>query len=467
MRTYILILILLATQQLAAEPFNISDFGAKPDGITNNTAAIQRALDSCASVGGGEVLVPKGVFVSGTIFLRDNVTLYLDKMAVLQGIPDERAYPGRHFAEKGFIRIDSATNVSIIGEGTIDGNGGHEVFQKGNNGTPRPYLIHVRDSKDVNIQDVTLKNSAFWTLRLLGNERVKIKGLSIYGHANWNNDGIDIDSKDVIISDCYIDVDDDAICLKSDRQNQIVENVVVTNCVLASNCNHIKFGTASHGGFRNITISNCVLKPASVSHLRGWHKLIDGVDDTLSATSGIALEAIDGAFIDQVAIQNITMRGVQTPIFMRLGSTRNVRGSLSSMSNVLISNIVAYSNSKIPSSITAIPGLAIKNIMLKDIHIINTVAEFDSAIMSKQIPEVPRDYPENRMMGHSLPATGFYVRRARNILFDNIRVTPSSGDIRPVFFIDQGQNVEIRNIYSEVTDPSNFIRHVSSKNITN
>src|SRR5690606_24112595 len=134
MKLYGLILILMVANQVIAQPLDISDFGAKPDGITDNTEAIQRALDSCAATGGGTVLVPKGIFVSGTIILRDNVTLYLDKMAVLQGIADEHAYPGRHFSERGFIRIDSVANVSIIGAGTIDGNGGHEVFQKGNNG---------------------------------------------------------------------------------------------------------------------------------------------------------------------------------------------------------------------------------------------------------------------------------------------------------------------------------------------
>src|SRR5690606_34403088 len=134
------------------------------------------------------------------------VSLFLHKMTVLKAIPKEKLYPGRHFSECGFIRIDSVSHVSITGEGTIDGSGYEKVFQKGNNGWPRPYLVHVRDSKDVDITGIILNNAAFWTLRLLGNERVRIDGLRIFGHANWNNDGIDIDSKDVIVSNCFIDV---------------------------------------------------------------------------------------------------------------------------------------------------------------------------------------------------------------------------------------------------------------------
>ena len=226
---------------------NIIDFGAKPDGETNNTMSIQNAIDHCASSGGGTVFIPAGTFLAGSLFVKSNITLNLHKLAILKGVADTIAYPGEHFREMGFIRIESVSNVTIMGEGTIDGSGEHEVFQKGNNGRSRPYLVHLRNSKNVVIKDVQLRNAAFWAVRLLDNDGVRIDGINIYSHNNWNNDGIDIDSKNVIVSNCLIDTDDDGICFKSNSTN-LCENVVVTNCIIATNCNAIKFGTASFAG---------------------------------------------------------------------------------------------------------------------------------------------------------------------------------------------------------------------------
>ena len=98
-----------------------------------------------------------------------------------------------------------------------------------------------------------------------------MRGIRIYSHTNWNNDGIDIDGKNVVVSDCVIDCDDDAVCLKSDDDKFVVENVAITNCVIASNCNPIKFGTASRAGFKNVTISNCIIRAASESNIRNWN----------------------------------------------------------------------------------------------------------------------------------------------------------------------------------------------------
>ncbi len=445
-KTYMLFFCLFAFIISYGKDINILDRGAKPDGIFDNTSIIQEAINECHDDGGGTIYFPSGIFRSGGIFLKDNVSLSLHKMSILKAISNETLYLGRHFSESGFIRLDSVYNVSITGEGTVDGSGDEEAFQKGNNGMTRPYLIHVRDSRKIDIKGITLKNAAFWTLRLLGNEGVRIDGVNILGHANWNNDGIDIDSKDVIVSNCFIDVDDDAICLKSDRANQICENITVTNCVLASNCNYIKFGTASHGGFRNIAISNCVLKPASVSHLRKWNERIEGVKDSISGTSGIALEVVNGGFIDQVAISNMSMRGVQTPIFIRLGGKRHPKGMSGSLKNVTISNVIAYACSKIPSTITAAPGLQVENITLRDIRVVNTVSESDKGILSRPVTEGLEEYPENRMMGHSLPGSGLYVRRAKNILIDNFQIETQAPDARPVMWFDNAYKVTVRHV---------------------
>lgn len=438
-RISLLIIALFVALNLSAQYLNIEDYGAKADGITNNSAVIQKAIDQLASSGGGTIYFPAGTYLSGSIFLKDNITIELSKLAVLKGIAIESEYPGDHFTEKGFIQINQASNVSIRGEGIIDGSGDATVFQKGNDGKDRPYLVHVRRSKNVVIKDVHLRNSAFWTLRLFENDGVRIDGISIYSHNNWNNDGIDIDSKNVIVANCRIDCDDDAICFKSDSKIPC-ENVVVTNCNLSSNCNLIKFGTSGIGGFKNITVSNCVLHAASESKFRNWNKIIEGVTDSLTGISGIALEVVDGGIMDQVTISNITMNDVQTPVFIRLGSRRNPTGSIK---NVLISNILATTHSLIASSITAVPGFYIENVTIRDM-IVNCKGGGTLADANRMVPESEKAYPENRMFGNTLPAYGLYIRHARNIYLDNIQFNLVNPDSRPAIWFEDARVVTLR-----------------------
>jgi len=446
-RISLLVITLFVALNLSAQDMNIGEFGVKGDGITNNTLVIQKAIDQLAASGGGTIYFPAGTYLSGSIFLKDNITIELSKLSILKGIAIESEYPGGHFTEKGFIRIDQASNVSIRGEGIIDGSGDATVFQKGNDGKDRPYLVHVRRSKNVVIKDVHLRNSAFWTLRLFENDGVRIDGISIYSHNNWNNDGIDIDSKNVIVANSRIDCDDDAICFKSDSKIPC-ENVVVTNCNLSSNCNLIKFGTAGIGGFKNIAVSNCVLHAASESKFRNWNKIIEGVTDSLTGISGIALEVVDGGVMDQVTISNITMNDIQTPVFIRLGSRRNPTGSIK---NILISNILATTHSLIPSSITAVPGFYIENVTIRDM-IVNCKGGGTSADANRLVPENEKAYPENRMFGNTLPAYGMYVRHARNIYLDNIQFYLLQPDARPAIVFDDAKDVTLRSFKATPTE---------------
>lgn len=424
-----------------AREYSILDFGAKPDGSSNNTLAIQQAIDECSKGGGGTVIFPAGVYMSGTIFLKSNVSVYLEKACVIKGIGSDDVYPLPENGRKGFIRIDNVENVTIMGEGTIDGNGNHPVFRKGDNGEFRPFLMECVGSKNIVIKDIHLYNSACWTLHISGSEYVRIDGLKIYSHTNWNNDGIDIDSKNVIISNCNIDSDDDAICFKSEGKS-ICENVVVTNCVLASNCNLIKFGTGSVKGFRNIAISNCCLHAASESNFRNWNKHIAGVTDSITGIAGIALEMVDGGMMDQITINNITMTGVQTPVFMRLGSRKNPTGS---MKNILLSNITANSRSQISSCISGVPGFYIENVIIRDLLVTCMGGGAQTQKDEKApVPENEKAYPENRMFGNSLPAYGLYVRHARNICLDNVQFNLSNPDYRPALLFEDAQKITIR-----------------------
>jgi polygalacturonase len=438
------------------QPINILDYGAKPDGKTLNTQIIQQSIDACYSRGGGTVVIPGGIFMTGSLTLKDHVNLHLENNATLLASTDIADFPGDQ-TSKSLILIDQVEGVTLSGEGTVDGRG--DAFNVAEAAPDRPFLVLVRDSKNVRIEDVSLRNSAFWTLKLLGNQMVRIHKVNIYSHVNYNNDGIDIDSKDVIISDCYVDTDDDALCFKSDRLS-ICENITVTNCILASNCNFIKMGTSSFGGFRNISISNCVLRPASESNIRFWNKTIIGITDSITGISGIALEVVDGGFMDQVTITNISMEGVQTPIFIRLGNRRNPMGSLK---NVIISNIIATTHSLIPSSITALPGFQVENIVLRDM-IIQCKGGGSEKEIKREIPEMEKAYPENRMFGYSLPAYGLYIRHARNITLDNLRFALLNPDDRVAVWLEDAHDIDIRSLKTKEGKPP--LREINTSGIS-
>jgi hypothetical protein len=270
--------------------YNIVDFGALPDGVSLNTQAIQKAIDKCAEDGGGKVVVPAGVFLTGTIYLRSQVELHLEEQATIKGSPSFEDYPdndvkyvnsfsypnGKLFENKALIFGEGVCNVAITGKGTIDGSGDSPTFQLGNDSNTgsrrRPSVILLINSRNIHVYDLHLRNSAYWMQNYLGCDSLHLKGLTIYNHTNYNQDAMDIDAKNVLIEDCVIDADDDGVCLKSHDANRPVENVTVRNCVIASNCNAVKFGTKSDGGFRNVSVSRCVIRKASEDHIRQWQK---------------------------------------------------------------------------------------------------------------------------------------------------------------------------------------------------
>ena len=173
-----------------------------------------------------------------------------------------------------------------------------------------------------------------------------------------------------------------------------------------------------------------------------------GVEYPITGISGIALEAVDGGFLEQVNISNISMTGIQTPIFIRVGH-RNKDETKSSISNVIISGVTAKSESWIANSITCVEGHTLRNITISDCYLNMKATVKDKIpadLLEGNIPEKVSGYPENRMFGSVLPAYGFYVRRAQNLTFDNVQIAYYGADeTRPAFFLDQSNDVRIMN----------------------
>ena len=417
-------------------------YGFVGDGKTLNTEMFNRAIDECSKKGGGIVSVPAGRYVTGSINLKKGVTLNLEKGAFIMGSKNFDDYPELQ-GRKALIFAESVDDIGITGEGTVDGNGTAWVFERDPRDGGRPMLICFYSCKNVKVHGIRMKNAGHWTFRFGRCDGVDVRNVHCEAHANWNNDGFDIESRNVYIGDCVLDTGDDAICFKSPGPDFVVENCVVENCEIASTCNFIKFGTASRGGFRNIQVRDCVLHKCSRSVCYSWEQKLPGVTNTITGISGIALEVVDGGFMEDIHISDIVMADVQTPIFIRLGS-RNVSDN-SWLKDIVIENISAASESLIASSITGVPGLRVENVKIHNVflQVKGGGTEFDTNL---DVPEMEKNYPENRMFGVILPANGFYIRHADNIQLSNIKIqTTHTTDDRHVYVADDVTNLEIIN----------------------
>jgi exo-poly-alpha-galacturonosidase len=284
----------------------ISDYGAIGDGQTVNTKAIQAAIDKCASDGGGTIVVPEGVFLSGAIFLKQGVNLRVEKGGVLKGTTNWDDYPVVDTRWEGvecrwtsaFVNAFDMTGLELSGEGMIDGSGDawmqesrqeREQRQRRIKEDPnidaheaarlsygRPRLIAIQNCKDVKVSDLSLKNQACWCLFILYSEDVSVKNLTIRAEHNIPmSDGMDVDSsKNVHIEGCDIDVNDDCIAIKSGkdedgrRVNRPAEDILVENCHFRYGHGGVSMGSEMSGGIRNVEIRNCVVEEDNWAPIR-------------------------------------------------------------------------------------------------------------------------------------------------------------------------------------------------------
>ena len=449
----ILFLLIFIFNSLSAKEYNILDFGAIPDTTQLSTKAIQTAIDECTKTG-GKVVIPAGNYKSGTIYLKNNVTLHLEKGATIYGSKQLKDYPEntpdyvffrKESVKRALIYAESCSNIAIEGEGTIDGQGAAFWIPDGvkvDSYNVRPYLIWMIKCNNVRTEGIHLRNSALWMQHYLACDNVYIHNIDVFNHSNKNNDLMDIDGcHDVRISDCTGDSDDDGITFKS-TSGRANENIVVTNCILSSHCNAIKMGTESNTGFKNFTISNIVVRPSKVTD--------NSIEGTPKGHTGIALETVDGGIIDGVVISNIRIDGPVCPIFIRRGNRARpyFEGqkieSPGELKNISISNVIATGAGKNGCSITGIPGYPVENVSLNNISI-----EFEGGGtkegIDRQVPEKEKSYPEFDMFDE-LPSFGFFIRHAENVRFSDVLIKSAKEDKRPAIYLSDVHLSAFKNI---------------------
>lgn len=460
-------LFFINTFLLSAQDYNILDYGAVPDGKTMNTTAMQSAIDMAAKKGKGRVVIPEGIFLTGSIILKSGVELHLQKNAVLQGStnPDDYSKLNRW---KAVIMADGQSNISITGIGQIDGQGRRlalnidSLFYIGQLDSAqydfahmrpkepmRPQLIEFVNCKNIQVRNVSLSSAACWVQTYQSCENVLLDSVHVISDAYWNNDGIDIvDCHHVRITNCDINVADDGICLKSVSADQFCDSIYVANCVIRSSASAIKFGTVSHGGFRNVTIEQIK------------------IHDTFR--SAVAIECVDGGTLENVLVNGVEALNTGNAIFIRLGDRSKTRDA-GILRNITIKNIkvevafgrpdyayeirgpeLPFFHNTFPSSITGIPGHEVENVTLENIEIHypgrgnNGLANMPLSRLDK-VPEQVAEYPEFSMFGE-LPAWGFYVRHVEGLMMKNIKLSIDAPDYRPSLVFDNVREVTMQTL---------------------
>ncbi len=440
--------------------YDIHAHGARGDGVSLDTPAIQAAIDACHAAGGGTVLVPAGRYVTGTLQVRSRVELHLAAGAVLLASLDLTHFPslpsrlpsywGELETHKALILADEAEDIAITGHGTIDGRCNELEIPFGYPSfSLRPRLIHLRGCRRVRVRDIRLRDAATWVQHYLLCEDLVIDGVSVDSRENMdieaprfatrkglNQDGLDIDScREVYVSNCRIDSGDDAICLKS-RPGKPCTDVVVSNCTVSSNASGIKLGTESNGDFRRIVISNCTVR------------------DT--RCDGLSVIMVDGGICEQVSISGIVMDNIKgAALFIRLGDRarplrkEDPRPPTGAMRDLAISNILATRVGgicgdngevrRLGSSITGLPGHPVRQVSLDRISI-RTIG--GGALRNDAVPELPEAYPNGRMFGE-LPAWGLYCRHVEGLRISGLDLAADATDARPPIWLEDVQNARL------------------------
>ncbi|MCR5463955.1 MAG: glycoside hydrolase [Bacteroidales bacterium] len=467
-KIFLLALTLLMTVVSAsAQIHKASTFGIKSDGVTLNTRSIQAGIDFISANGGGVLEFSVGRYLTGSISLKDNVEIRLLEGAVLVGSLNPYDYDMVE-GNYGLLLAKGQKNIAVKGKGVIDGRGFDCALNflnqvhlgnlkddiKYDRVSKRPKLIYFRECDNVEIEGINLRNSAEWTLVTDQCEHLTISGILMDSKNYWNNDGLDIvDCRHVLIKDSFIDASDDAICFKSHSAAHLCEDIEVRNCVARSSASAIKFGTVSRGGFKNIRLIN--------------NKVYD------THRSAITIQSVDGGEIENILVDGLEAVNTSNAIYLRTGIRWN-NGKMGYLKNITLSNIkvqvplgkadAGYSyegpiedlpRNVSPSGIVGIPDLPIENVTLKNVEIIypgggnklyayrgTSPEELDS------IPEMIDTYPEFSQF-KELPAWGLFIRHAKGITLDNVRLVAEAKDYRPAVVADDVDGLVIKDLKTE------------------
>lgn len=459
-------LVLALMPAFAFADFNVRDYGAKGDGKTLDSPAIDKAIEACVKQGGGKVVLPAGTYLSGSIHMKSNVELHLQSGCVILAAPQSMGaydksetfgFPeyqdgGHTYFHNSLIWAEGQENISITGHGMIDGLGltkkdtekGGKV-QGGSIGAGDK-AIAFKQCKNILIRDVTIYRGGHFAIIVTGCERGTIDNVTI----DTNRDGIDIDCcKYITLTNCKVNTpNDDAIVLKSSyalKRAVPCEHILVTNCIVTGYklgtfldgtyvpekvnwvCGRIKLGTESNGGYRDITISNC----------------------TCMYSSGLAFEEVDQGLMDNIVVTNIALKHVHHyPIYITTGCRNRGPKEVTEPSrgqNIMISNVQALDC----DSLAGIIITGMENAPLKNISLSNIFVEYRGGGMAdmaqKKYREQGTNYPEPRWAGPT-PSYGLFARHIDGLKLRDITFALKKDDGRPAVMLENVKNLDMKDV---------------------
>jgi polygalacturonase len=407
---------------------SVLDFGAVGDGKTVNTDALHAAIEACSRNGGGTVVVPPGRYVTGSVFLHDNITLHLDSGAVLLGSEDPTDYPIIHSRWEGADQPTHAPlitgvglqNVAVVGRGTVDGRGG-VWWQKHRDGTldaPRPRLISLADCSNVLIEGITAINSPAWTITPLRCEYVTVDKVTILNPwGSPNTDGINPDScRNVHISNCHIDAGDDCITIKSGTEAlglaslSPCENITITNCTMAHGHGGVVIGSEMSGDVRRVAISNCVF---------------------VGTERGIRLKSRRGrgGVVEDIRVTNVIMDSVRCPFIMNLfydygvtdpelafdKNARPVNEGTPRFRRIGFSHITARNAQYAAAFLVGLPEMPIADVWFEDVTISMAV-------------DAPSGDPDMAPGFGPFQRAGFFAQHVRGLRLERVDISGQLGE---------------------------------------
>jgi hypothetical protein len=429
--------------------FNVSDYGAIGDGKTVNTKTIQKAIDDCNNAGGGKVLFSNGNYVTGTLFLKSNVILYIEVGATLSGSTKFSDYASNVFhnmpqdknkKEGCLIYAENAKNIGIEGKGKVDGRGYGSNFPNPEDPIrDRPMLIRFLKCENVSLQDIVLLNPASWTVAMIFCKRVNVQGVTTSSRVNANGDGLDFDGcEHVTISNCVLDTSDDSICLYSRSKDHPCRYITISNCIMTSNRAGIRINN-DLGDYSDITVDNCV-----------FYNIND---------AAIKIQKSEGGRVENIIFSNLIMKEVICAVFMSLNNDPSVTAEpapMQTIKNITFNNIrvesktIQKDNLKSMILITGLPGSYIENVTFSNFSIIAMGGGTVSDGKIRTLPDL-RQIRSGSKKEQVLPAYGIYARHVKGLYLDNMVMSTGTPDSRPAVICDDVINLELSGSKVSVT----------------
>ncbi len=456
----------LYEETLPDDCVSVTDFGASVNADYEiNTKAINKAIAS-VSESGGTVLIPEGTFISSTIELKSNVTLFVK--GTLKCIDyetnkntEKRLAEGEYIVSsrtrEGFIYANGADNITICGGGRIDGSGATYCqapkcpekllplerfhlktyimqfrnrirFEKEN--SHRVNLVELCNCKNINIHNIELYETGAWTCNIFQGDGINIEDVVINSNYHVaNSDGFDLSCcRNATVRHCYIATGDDALCIKADGDMDI-ENILIEDCKAMSLANCFKIGTTVYRNVKNVTVRNCEFF----------------MDNTTGGYSGISIQSDCGGKVTDILVDNIKMNGISSPFLIWLGDRNGIEPG--QVSNVTLRNITAE-NISLPSAVTGVvhngKHYNVQNIVIQNVNAVYRDSEEEIYIRDGGVGyEAMEEYPEITRIcsiytvSHELspywelPVYGLFVRNTDAITIENFDCIPRSTNKRP------------------------------------